>query len=122
MKGDNPNDDNSTQGSFRIEQAFSSTEVAEFIEIKKKYSKVQNGVSQTIEKYIKESYSTQSKIGQNAFIPNKASEQAIKIVGVTIEVMDIEIEQTDNIIEILENKIGLPDCKVFEEMNRLRKN
>ena len=33
--------------------------------------------------------------------------------------MDIEIEQKDNEIEFLANKIGLPDFKVTEEMNRL---
>ena len=30
----------------------------------------------------------------------------------TIEDMDIEIEQRDNKLEFLENKIRLPDCKV----------
>ena len=42
-------------------------------------------------------------------------------MGDTIEDMDIEIEQKDK-IEFLENKIGLPDCKVIEEMNRLGLN
>ena len=37
----------------------------------------------------------------------------------TIEDTDIESEQNDNKTEILENKIGLPDCKVIEEMNKL---
>ena len=37
----------------------------------------------------------------------------------TIEYMDIEIEQKDNKIDFLENKVGKPDCKVIEEMNRL---
>ena len=40
-------------------------------------------------------------------------------MGETIEDMDIEIEQKDNKIEFLENKKGLPDSKVIEEMNRL---
>ena len=31
----------------------------------------------------------------------------------------LEIEQKDNEIEILENKIELPDTKVIEEMNKL---
>ena len=43
---------------------------------KKKDSKVQSENSQTIEKYNKESYATQSKIGQNALIQSKVSEQA----------------------------------------------
>ena len=38
----------------------------------------------------------------------------------TFENMDNE--QKDSKIEFLENKIGLPDCKVIEEMNRLGLN
>ena len=40
----------------------------------------------------------------------------------TIEDMDIEIEQKDNKKEILGNKVGLPDCKVIEKINRLGLN
>ena len=36
--------------------------------------------------------------------------------------MDIEIEQKDNKISFLENKIGITDDKVIEEMNRLDSN
>ena len=36
--------------------------------------------------------------------------------------MDIEIEQKDNKISFLENKIGITDDKVIEEMNRLDLN
>ena len=43
-------------------------------------------------------------------------------MGDTLEDKDIEIEQTDNKIEILESKIRLPGCKVFEEMNRFGLN
>ena len=32
--------------------------------------------------------------------------------------MDVEIEQKDNKISFLENKIGVTDNKVIEEMNR----
>ena len=38
-------------------------------------------------------------------------------MGDTIENMDLEIEQKDKEIEFLENKIGLPDCKVIDEKN-----
>ena len=38
----------------------------------------------------------------------------------TIGNMDTEIEQKDNKIDFSENEIGLPDCKVIEEMNKLR--
>ena len=87
----------------------------------KKDSKVQNEITQTSERYNKESYSTQSKIGQNALIQSKVFEQAVNIMGDTIEDMDIEKEQKDK-IEFLENKIGLPDRKVIEEMNKLGLN
>ena len=36
--------------------------------------------------------------------------------------MDKEVEQKDVKLEFLENKIGLPDCKVFSEMNKLELN
>ena len=96
--------------------------MAEFIEIIKKDSKVQNEISQTIDKYNKESFSTRSQIGQNALIQSKVFKQAINIMGETISDMDIEIEQKDNKIHFLEDKIGIPDSKVIEEMNRLDLN
>ena len=40
-------------------------------------------------------------------------------MGDTIKDMHIEVEQKNNKIEFSENKIGLPDSKVIEEMNRL---
>ena len=43
-------------------------------------------------------------------------------MGDTIGDVDIEIEQKDEKLEFLENKIGLPDSKVFEERNRLGLN
>ena len=49
-------------------------------------------------------------------------EQAINIMGDTIEDTDKKWEQKGNRIQFLENKIGLPDCKVIEEMNRLGLN
>ena len=36
--------------------------------------------------------------------------------------MDMEIEQKDSKIQFLEDKIGIPDSKVIEEMNRLKIN
>ena len=43
-------------------------------------------------------------------------------MGDTFEDVDIEIEQKDNKKEFLESKIGLPDCKIIEEMNKLGLN
>ena len=43
-------------------------------------------------------------------------------MGETISDMDIELEQKDNKIKVLEDKIGIPDSNVIEEMNRLELN
>ena len=43
-------------------------------------------------------------------------------MGDAINDMDIDIEQKDNRISFLENKIGVTDDKVVEEMNRLDLN
>ena len=39
-------------------------------------------------------------------------------MGETICDMDIELERKDNKIHFSEDKIGIPDTKVFEEVNR----
>ena len=93
--------------------------MADFIEVIKTDSKVQDEISQTIEIYNKELLSTHSKIGQNAFIQSKVFEQAMNFTGDIFDDMHIEIEQKDNKKEILENKIGLPDSEGIEEMKRL---
>ena len=69
--------------------------MAEYTEIMKNDSTVQNEISPTIENYFKESFATQSKIGQIALIQSKGFEQAIFILGDTIEDIDIELEQKD---------------------------
>ena len=61
-------------------------------------------------------------MGQNALIQSKIFKQAIEIMGDTINDMDIEIEQKDNKISFLENRIGVTDDKFVEEMNRLDLN
>ena len=67
--------------------------MAEFKEtLKKRFKDAKRRVSQTIEKYEKEPYSTQSKVGQNALIQSQVFEQATNILGDTIEDMDKEIE------------------------------
>ena len=85
----------------------------------KKDSNVRNKISQAIKIYIKESYSTQTKIGQNALIQRKISEQEKEVMGDTIEDMDKEVEKKGNKIEFLETKIGLTDSKFIEELNKL---
>ena len=90
--------------------------MVEFSRGHKKDSKVQNEISKTIEKYNKESYSTQSKTGQSALIQSKVFEQAMNIMGDSIKDMDIEREDEDNKIEFLEDKIVIPDSKVLQEV------
>ena len=96
--------------------------MTEFIEFIEKDLDMQNGFSQTIDRYNKESFSTRSQIGQNALIQSKVFKQAVNIMGETISDMDMEIEQKDNKIQFLETKMGMPDSKVIEEMNRLDLN
>ena len=69
-----------------------------------KDSNVQNKRSETIEKYKKESRSTQSKKDQNALIQSKVFQQAKNELGDTNEDVDIEIERRDNRIDIFEKK------------------
>ena len=96
--------------------------MSNFIEIIKKDTKIQDELSQTVEKYNNESFSTRSQKGQNALIQRKIFKKAIEIMGDTINDMDTEIEQKDNKISFLENKIGVTDDKIVEEMNRLDLN
>ena len=93
--------------------------MSECIEIFKTDVNIQNEISQTIDKYDKESFSTRSQVGRNALIESKIFKQAINSMGETISDMDMEIEQKDNKIQFLEDKIGIPASKVIEEMDRL---
>ena len=52
----------------------------------------------------------------------KVFREAMFLMGETISDMDIELEQKDNKIQFSENKIGIPDSQVIEEMNRLNIN
>ena len=96
--------------------------MAEFDEINKKDRNIQNEISQTIEKYNKDSFSTRSQRGQDALIQSKDFKQAINIMGETISDMDMELEQKDNKLQFLEDKLGIPASKVVEQMNRLDLN
>ena len=96
--------------------------MGEFKENNKKDVNTQNEIAQTIDKYNKESFSTRSQIGQKALIQSKVFKQPINIMGETVSDMDVEKEQKDNKIQFLEDKIGIPDSKVIEEMNRLDLN
>ena len=56
-------------------------------------SKVQNEVTQSIEKHVKESYATQLKIKQKALIQSKVFQIAVNRVGDIIEDVYIEREE-----------------------------
>ena len=96
--------------------------MTDFIEIIKRDTKIQNDISNIIDKYNNQSLATKSKLGQNAIIQSSIYKEAINIMGDTINDMDIELEQKDNKISFLENKIGVTDDKVIEEMIRLDLN
>ena len=96
--------------------------MTDFIEITKKDSKVQDDISQIIKKFDKESYATQSRIGKNASIQSDVFKQGLEIMGETIGDMDIELERKDSKISFLENKIGIADDKIVEQMIKLDLN
>ena len=93
--------------------------MAKFREITRKDVNLQNEISQTIDKYDKESFSTRSQIGQNALFQSKVFKQAKNILGDLLSEMDKEIEQKNIKIHFLEDKVGIPDSKVLLEMNGL---
>ena len=96
--------------------------MTDFIGIIQKDTKIQNDISNIIDKYNNQSFATRSKLGENALIQSSIYKEAINIMGDTIIDMDMEIEQKDNKILFLENKFGVTDNKVIEEMNRLDLN
>ena len=96
--------------------------MTDFIEIIQKDTKIQNDISNIVDKYDNQSFVTKSILGKNAIIQNSINKEAINIMGDTINDMDIEIEQKDNKISFLENKKGVSDDKIIEEMKRLDLN
>ena len=96
--------------------------MTDFIGIIQKDTKIQNEISNIIDKYNNQSFATRSKLGENALIQSSVFKEAINIMGDTINDMDMEIEQKDKKISFLENKIGVTDDKVIEEINRLDLN
>ena len=96
--------------------------MTDFIEIIQKDTKIQNDISNFVDKYNNQSYATKSILGKNALIHSSIYKEAINIMGDTINDMDVEIEQKDNKISFLENKKGVTDDKVVQEMNRLDLN
>ena len=93
--------------------------MTDFIEIIQKGTKIQNDISNIVNKYNNQSYATKSILGKNALVQSSIYKEAINIMGDTIDDMDIEIEEKDNKISFLENKIGVTDDKIVEEMKRL---
>ena len=96
--------------------------MTDFIEIIQKDTKIQNDISNIVDKNNNQSYATKSVLGKNALIQSSIYKKANIIMGDTINDMDIEIEQKDNKISFLENKIGVTDDKIIEEMKKLDLN
>ena len=96
--------------------------MTDFIEIGQKDSKIQNDISNIIDKYNNQSYATRSRLGENALIQSSIYKKAINIMGDNINDMDVEIEQKDNKISFPKNKIRVTDKIIIEEMNRLGLN
>ena len=96
--------------------------MAEFIEIINKDPNIQNEISQTIDKYNKKSLSTRSHLVQKASIQSRVFQQAINTRDDKISDIDIELEQKDDKLQFSEDKIGIPDSKVIEELNGLDLN
>ena len=96
--------------------------MTDFIEIIQKDTKIQNDISNIVDKYNNQSYATKSILGKNALVQSSIYKEAINIMGDIKNDMDVELEQKDNKISFLENKIGVTDDKIVEEMKRLDLN
>ena len=94
----------------------------EFLEIIKKDPKVQKESSKAIDKFNKQSLSTSSQIAHKVLIQSRVFKQVIKLMEETLSNMNIELEGKDNKTQFLEGKLGMPDSKKVEEMNRLDLN
>ena len=92
LEGGDPNDNNATHGSILIEQTFSSSRMADFIEIIEKDKNIQNEIAQTIEKYIEESFSTRSQINQKVLAQSRVLNKAKNTISGTISDMDKKLE------------------------------
>ena len=96
--------------------------MTDFIEIIQKDTKIQNVILNIVDKYNNQSHTTRSELSRNALIQSSVYEEAINIMGDTINDMDTESEQKDNKKILSEKKIGITDDKLIEEMNRLHLN
>ena len=96
--------------------------MTDFIEIIQKDTKIQNDISNIVDKYNNQSYATKSILDKNAIIQSSIYKEAINIMGDTINDMDVEREQKDNGISFLKNKIVVTDDKIIKEMKRLDLN
>ena len=81
---------------FLLNKLFLLQKMSDLLEKMQKDSKVQNEISQTIEKCIKESYATQSKIGQKTLVQSNVFKHSINIMGDTNEDKNLEKKQKYN--------------------------
>ena len=64
--------------------------MTDFIEIIQKDTKIQNDISNIVDKYNNQSFATKSILGKNALIQSSIYKEAINIMGETINDMDVE--------------------------------
>ena len=84
------------QDVFGLSEFSQTQEKAELLEIINKVSNLQNGKSETIEQFNKRSYATQLKERQNALNQSKVFEEAISMIGDSIQDMHKETEEKVN--------------------------
>ena len=76
----------------------------DFINVIRKDQKVRIRIIDMLDRYNRLAYNYQSKIGYDSLIQNVILKEMIKIMGMTITDLDIEIKMKSSGIEYLENK------------------
>ena len=84
-----------------------------FINVIKKYSKVQNKINDMLDRYNRLPYNYQSVIGYDALIENVFLTELINIMGTTKTDLDIELKMKISRIKYLESKF-LCLCNFFQ--------
>ena len=67
--------------------------MTDFFEFIQKDTKIQNDVSNIVDKDNNQSYATKSILGKNALIQSSIYKEAINIMGDTINDMDVELNR-----------------------------
>jgi hypothetical protein len=92
----------------------------EFISIIRKDKETSNEISNQILKLTSQSLATQSDAAKEFLKNNVILTKVVNYMGEAIGDMDIEIEEKDNKINFLKNKIGMSDKEITKEMAILK--